>query len=272
MHSLAPHGTGLLLWQRLPIPQARVCRNTGLYYLYVLVSSCCLRVWGKESAGIQGGIPFSIQCGHICVAPRQGRCFSLNDAGLWGIAPDLHHLTLLQTLCQHLQTTSQWDSAFPRNGNEVLCRARAWQELVAESHPFEPPKWSTSFIKKCSPDAAICDNIRAGLLSAACYSVDTEASPGVSPPAKAWDPAEYQTPLLHIIVLAELSPELPVYLQNSEINPIKPPLTFPHSLWCSPCLFAGKRQRMGKVHQMVFLEWKPTRKRDIMRGRGGGSD
>lgn len=40
----------------------------------------------------------------------------------------------------------------------------------------------------------------------------TEASPGVSPLAKVWDPAEYHISLLHMSMLAKLSRRLLVYM------------------------------------------------------------
>lgn len=62
-------------------------------------------------------------------------------------------------------------------GMEMRCCAGA------ESHPFEPTNWSMSFTKKCSPGPAVCDNIRAGLLSAACYSVAHRGFPRCIPPS-----------------------------------------------------------------------------------------
>lgn len=177
---------------------------------------------GQRPAWVHGEIPFSMQCGQICVAPCEPVELVLFCEWCW------HCSALLPlSITSPLRGNTQGRNTMPTPSDHLLvwfCFSQGKKQGAAQSLclaggcSWKPSLWTTkngvcmSFIKNVLQIQWFVTISERGCCQLPVILLHTEASPGVSPLAKVWDSAEYQIPLLHIIVLAKLSWKLPVYM------------------------------------------------------------
>lgn len=192
MHSLSPHGCSC--GKSFPPPD--LCLYEDWSALFICSGLLLMPEGVGQRASWNPGWHSLLHpvWPHLCCSPRTS-----GAGGTLGIAPLLPLPETVPTPPDHLSSG--------------FCFSQEWrwgavQELKAIPLNQQTGAW-------VSPKSALQAQQFVTISEQGCYQLPatllhTEVSPGASPPAKVWDPAEFQIPLLHIIALAELSPELPV--------------------------------------------------------------
>lgn len=208
MHSLSHHGTGLMT-------KAHVYSNTSLYYLCPECSPSCLSMWDKDQFEPMVGFlsPASEATSMLLPVNWWGRCFSLNDACV------VQHcfLTLSALRLTHTVPTSSDHLLVQFCFSQGKKQGDEQSPHLAGACNWKIPLWTAKNGLWASSKNVLQIQQFVTISEQDCCQLPvilfhTESSPGASPLAKVWDPAKYQIPLLHIIVLAMLSQKLPVYM------------------------------------------------------------